>query len=111
MKLQNPSLNFFLNGRTDGHTDAQAESNMLPTFFKVGGINRTTIESRMSLKFGKIQPPTAELAALVRLERSPLTYNGRNAVTIFNWIFIILAGKNDVDKSLDEFQNPTRFVH
>ena len=36
MKFQNPSFNFFLNGRTDAHTDrrtdGQAESNMLPLF-------------------------------------------------------------------------------
>ena len=40
MKFQNPSLNFFWNGRkderTDEQTDAQAETNMLPTFSKLG---------------------------------------------------------------------------
>ena len=40
MKFQNPSLIFFLNGwtnkQTDGQTDEQAESNMLPTFSKLG---------------------------------------------------------------------------
>ena len=34
MKFQNPSLNFILNGQTHG----QAETNMLPTFSKWGGI-------------------------------------------------------------------------
>ena len=42
MKFQNPSLIFFLNRQTDTHrhgrTDRQAETNMLPLFFKVGGI-------------------------------------------------------------------------
>ena len=38
MKFQNPSLKMFLNGRKNGRTDAQAESNMLPTFSKLGGI-------------------------------------------------------------------------
>ena len=40
MKFQNPSFNFFerTNKRTHGQTDGQAESNMLPNFFKVGGI-------------------------------------------------------------------------
>ena len=38
MKFQNPSLNFFLNGRKDARTHAQAETNMLPNFFKVRGI-------------------------------------------------------------------------
>ena len=44
MKFQNPSFKIFLNGRTngrtdkrtDGRTDGQAESNMLPTFSKLG---------------------------------------------------------------------------
>ena len=40
MKFQNPSFDFFLNGRTDGQTtkrmDGQAESNMLPTFSSWG---------------------------------------------------------------------------
>ena len=37
MKFQNPSLKFFFE-QTDGPTDGQAETNMLPTFFKVGRI-------------------------------------------------------------------------
>ena len=36
MKFQNPSLNFFVNGRTDERMDAQAVTNMLPTFSKLG---------------------------------------------------------------------------
>ena len=34
-------------------------------------VKRTSITSRMSLKFGQIGPRTAELAALGRLEKSP----------------------------------------
>ena len=34
MKFQNPSLNFF--EWTDAHTHGQAETNMLPTFSKLG---------------------------------------------------------------------------
>ena len=41
----------------------------------------TIITSRMRSKFGKIRPGTYELAALEHLEKSPLTYNGRNIVT------------------------------
>ena len=45
MKFQNPSLLFFLNGRkdelTDRHTYAQAETNMLPTFSKLGAEKST----------------------------------------------------------------------
>ena len=36
MKFQNPSLNSVLNGRKDERTNAQAETNMLPTFSKLG---------------------------------------------------------------------------
>ena len=36
MKFQNPSLNFFLNGRTNAHTHREGESNMLPTFSSWG---------------------------------------------------------------------------
>ena len=44
-------------------------------------VTRTTIKSRMGSKFGRIGPGTYELAALERLEKSPLTYRGRNVVT------------------------------
>ena len=43
-------------------------------------IRSTTIKYRTSLKFDQIGPWTAELAALVRLEKSPYTYIGRNLV-------------------------------
>ena len=35
----------------------------------------------MASKLGRIRPGTYELAALERLKKSPLTYNGRNVVT------------------------------
>ena len=38
------------------------------------------MRSRMSLKFGKIRPWTAEIAALERLKELPLTYNGKDVV-------------------------------
>ena len=34
-------------------------------------VTRTTIKSRMDLKFGRIRPGPYELAALERLEKSP----------------------------------------
>ena len=43
-------------------------------------VTRTSITSRTSSKFGQIGPRTAELAALERLEKSPLTYYGKNLV-------------------------------
>ena len=39
------------------------------------------IISRVGSKFSGIRPGTYELPALVRLEKSPQTYNGRNVVT------------------------------
>ena len=36
MKFQNPSLNSVLNGGKDERTNAQAKTNMLPTFSKLG---------------------------------------------------------------------------
>ena len=38
------------------------------------------MRSQMNLKFGKIRPWTAELAALECLKKSPLTYNGKDVV-------------------------------
>ena len=39
MKLQNPSFNFFLNGRTNKRTNGQTNRKQYaPHFFKVGGI-------------------------------------------------------------------------
>ena len=71
-------------------------------------VTRTSIISWTSSKFGQIGPRTAELAALERLEKSPETYNGRNleqsSAFIFNWIFFILAGIEDMHISLDEFE-------
>ena len=72
-------------------------------------VTRTSIRSRTSSKFGQIGPRTAELAALERLEKSPLTYNGRNLVTtlapsFFESIILILAGNEDMHESLDEFK-------
>ena len=52
-------------------------------------VTRTSIRSRTSSKFGQIGPRTAELAALERLEKSPLTYNGENDVITFSPLFLI----------------------
>ena len=39
MKFQNPSFKFFLNGRTNAHTDTRtSRKQYAPHFFKVGGI-------------------------------------------------------------------------
>ena len=72
-------------------------------------VTRTSIISRTSSNFSQIRPGTAELAALERLKKFPLTYNVENLVStlapfIFDWIFFILAGDKDNYKSLDEFE-------
>ena len=40
-------------------------------------VTSTTIKSQTGLKFSKIKPGTAELAALECLKISPLNYNGK----------------------------------
>ena len=57
-----------------------APSFLIFFFFFLAG-NKDNHKSCMGSKFGRIQPGTYELAALERLEKSPLTYNGRNVVT------------------------------
>ena len=44
---------------------------------------------RMSSKFGKIRSWTVELAALERLKKSPLTYNGKDVVNTPALSFLI----------------------
>ena len=58
-------------------------------------VTRTSITSRTSSKFGQIGPRTAELAALERMKKIP---------TIFHLILFILAGNEDMHRSLDEFE-------
>ena len=50
------------------------------------------IISQIGLKFSRIRPGTNELPALERLEKSPLTYNGRNIVTTL--VLSILNGSS-----------------
>ena len=72
-------------------------------------VTRSTIKSRMGSKFGRTRQGTYELAALERLEKSPLTYNWRNVVTtlepsVFGRILFILADIKTNHKSLDGFE-------
>ena len=55
-------------------------------------LTRTNIKAWMSLKFCRIRPRTYELAALKGLEKSPMTYNGRNVATIL--VLSILNGSH-----------------
>ena len=66
----------------------------------------TTIKSQISSKFVKIQPRTAELHALERLEKSlDLKLKkccGHSSAIIFDRILLNLASKEDMHKSLDK---------
>ena len=60
----------------------------------------------MSSKFGEIRPWTTELAALERHDQI--------SSAIFHLILFILAGNDDMHKSLDEFEiqpGPTTGFH
>ena len=70
-----------------------------------------TIISQMGSKFSKIQPWTAELAALERLKKIHIDLLWEkccehSSAFMFGWILIILAGNKDNHKSLDEFKFP-----
>ena len=52
-------------------------------------VTKTSITSRTSSKFGQIGPRTAELVALERMKKIPLTYNGENDVITFSPLFLI----------------------
>ena len=49
----------------------------------------TCMRAWMSSKFGRIRPPTTELAALERMKKIPWTYNGENDVITFSPLFLI----------------------
>ena len=68
--------------------------NTLAPTFLIGSssffhVTRTVMRSHMSLKFGKIQPYSAELTALERLKKSQLTYNGKDVVNALAPSFLI----------------------
>ena len=52
-------------------------------------VTRSAIKALMSLKFGKIKPETAELAALQRLKHPYRIYNGRFVVTTLVTSFLM----------------------
>ena len=67
----------------------------------------TCMRAGTSSNFGLIGPPPAELAALESLKKSPYAYNGKNDVSTFsllNLILFILAGIDNIHESLDEFE-------
>ena len=62
----------------------------------------------MSSKFGRVRPPTTELAALERM-KNPIDLKwGKRChhifSAIFDWILFIFAGNEDMHKSLNEFE-------
>ena len=78
----------------------------------------TCMRARTSLNFGLIGPPTAELAALERLKKSPWLIMGKTMSPLFSAfvdrILFILAGNDNIQESLDEFEirpDPTTGFH
>ena len=78
----------------------------------------TCMRAWASLNFSLIGPPTAELAALERLKKSPKAYNGKMMSPFFSafldQILFILAGNDNIHESLDEFEirpDPTAGFH
>ena len=77
------------------------------------------MRARTSSNFGLLGPLAAELAALERLKKSPLAYNGKNYVSTFfsavlDRIPFIFAGNDNMHGSLDEFEirpDPTTGFH
>ena len=67
----------------------------------------TCIGARRSLKFSQIRPPTAELAALERLQKIPIDIYWEKRcchflLAVLDQIYFILAGNDDKHESLDE---------
>ena len=73
-----------------------------PSFFKV---TRTTIKAWMRLNFTKNQSQAAVLTALER-KKNDKDIHGRSVVTIFECLFLILAGNRGTHKRLNESDNP-----
>ena len=79
----------------------------------------TCMRAGRSSKFGQIRLLTAELAALERLKKNPhRLIMGKTLLplflAVFEWIHLILAGKDDMRESLDEFEicpDPTSGFH
>ena len=76
------------------------------------------MRARTSSNFGLIGPPTAELAALERLKNPHRLIKGKRCLHFFSAfldrILFILAGNNNIHKSLDEFEirpDPTSGFH
>ena len=52
-------------------------------------VTMTCMRARINSNFGLIGLPTAELAALERLKKSPYAYNGKNDISTFSRLFFI----------------------
>ena len=78
--------------------------NTLAPSFLIGStsflqVMRTCIKAWMSSNFGQIPPPTPELSALARLKNCC----EHSSAYIFDWIFFILAGNEDIHNISEEF--------
>ena len=68
----------------------------------------TCMRASTSLNFTLIGPPTAELAALERLKKSPWLIMGKGCFHFFSavldQILFILADNDNIHESLDKFE-------
>ena len=78
----------------------------------------TCMRARTSSNFGRIGPPTAKLAALVRLKNPHSLIMGKRCLHFFtavlDRVLFILEGNDNIHESLDEFEiwpDPTDGFH
>ena len=74
-------------------------------------VTRTCMKAWRSSNIGQIRPPTMELAPHERLKKKNTTHRlimGKQCYhffsAVYNQILFILAGKDDIHRSLDEFE-------
>ena len=77
-------------------------ADLIGSFFIYLQVTRTCMKARRISKFAQIGQPTAELCALKRLKKKIPMENGVSTFSaIFDLVFFVLTGNNDIHKSLD----------
>ena len=94
---------------TDSSHRVIMEKTVLPLFLSCfSSVTMTCMGALRSWKFSQIGPPTTELAALKRLKNPHRLIMGKPVFHFFSAfldrIHFILAGNDDIHKSLDEFE-------
>ena len=80
---------------------------LIRTFYTFRPVKMSCIKSWTISKLSQIGPPTAELVALVHLNKSLLIYNGNNDVSTFSRLFMVksfyICRYEEMHKRLGEF--------